>query len=92
MPSIVAHFSKLQGHLGIQAGENIYPEVKSNKQVKREFYADFLRCLEIWAVSMPEDYDSEDFTLKQLYKLLKEDRKFKFPENIHMNRYQKELQ
>lgn len=41
---------------------------------------------------MPEDYDSEEFTLKQLYKLLKEDRKFKFPENIHMNRYQKELQ
>lgn len=41
---------------------------------------------------MPEDYDSEDFTLKQLYKLLKDDRKLKFPENIHMNRYQKELQ
>jgi hypothetical protein len=38
---------------------------------------------------MPEDYDSEEYSLKSLYKLLKEDRKFKFPENIHINRFQK---
>lgn len=36
----------------------MYPEVKASKQVKKEFYVDFLRCLETWAISMPEDYDS----------------------------------
>jgi hypothetical protein len=25
VPSIVAHFSKLPGHLGLNQGENIYP-------------------------------------------------------------------
>lgn len=40
---------------------------------------------------MPEDYDSEDYSLKELYKLLK-DKKFKFPDNIHLARFQKEMQ
>lgn len=53
LPTILAHISKLPGQQGIIAGENIFPEVKATKQVKKEFYVDFLRCLETWALTMP---------------------------------------
>lgn len=79
VPVIVAHLSPLPGHLGTAQGENIFPEIKASKSVKREFYCDFLRCLETWAVATPQQFDSEDFTLSSLYRLLKEERKFKFP-------------
>ncbi len=51
--SFVAHISQLQGQIGVNQGENIYPEIKASKTVKREFYCDFLRCLENWATSIP---------------------------------------
>jgi len=38
---------------------------------------------------MPSDYDSEDFSIALMYKYLKEDKKFKFPENLHIARYEK---
>lgn len=67
LPGILAHISKLPGQQGVNAGEAIFPEVKASKQVKREFYVDFMRCLETWALTMPEDYDSEDFNIKSIY-------------------------
>lgn len=45
LPGIVAHISKLPGQQGVNAGEAIFPEIKATKQIKREFYVDFLRCL-----------------------------------------------
>jgi hypothetical protein len=91
MPVIVAQVAKVQGHLGLTQGENIMPEAKAPKQVKREFYSDFLRCIETWATVMPSDYDSEDFNIKTVFHFLKNDKKFKFPENMHLARYQKEI-
>lgn len=40
---------------------------------------------------MPEDYDSDDFNIKTIYQYLKKEKKFKFPENMLLNRYQKEI-
>lgn len=91
MPAIVAQLAKVQGHLGLPQGENILPDVKAPKQVKREFYSDFLRCIETWATVMPSDYDAEDFNIKNAFHFLKNDKKFKFPENMHLARYQKEI-
>ena len=39
---------------------------------------------------MPKDYDSEDFNIAAIYKLLKNDKNFKFPDNLLLARYQKE--
>jgi len=36
---------------------------------------------------MPEDYDSDDFNIKTIYQYLKKEKKFKFPENMLLNRY-----
>lgn len=91
VPAIAAHFSKVQGHLGLAQGDAIYPEIQAAKALKREFYSDFLRCLETWAKTMPPDYDSEEFSLKSIYEFLKEQKKFKFPENLHIGRYEKEI-
>ena len=36
---------------------------------------------------MPEDYDSEEFNIRGIYKFLKEEKKFKFPDNLLLARY-----
>lgn len=38
---------------------------------------------------MPSDYDSEEFNINGIYKFLKEDKKFKFPDNLNLARFQK---
>ena len=40
---------------------------------------------------MPEDYDSDDFNIKIIYNFLKKEKKFKFPDNMLLSRYQREI-
>ena len=56
----------MQGHLGTNKGEGIMPEIQASKQVKREFYVEFLRSVENWAQSMPPDYDADHFNIKDI--------------------------
>ena len=91
VPEITAHISKLPGHTGINAGENIFPEIKATKQLKRQFYVDFLRSLQTWAICLPAQYDSEDFNIKSIWEYLKSEKKFKFPENLNLVRFEKEI-
>ena len=65
------------------------PEIQASKQVKREFYVEFLRSVENWAQSMPPDYDADHFNIKDIYKFLKVERQFKFPDNLHLARFHK---
>jgi DUF1009 family protein len=90
LPAIAARAAALPGHLGVNQGEQLFPEIHASKQVKREFYCDFLRAIENWAKAMPSDYDSEEFNIRGIYKLFKEEKKFKFPDNLLLGRYEKE--
>lgn len=58
LPAICARIGTIPGHLGVLQGEQIFPEIQASKQIKKEFYCDFLRSLENWAKAMPSDYDS----------------------------------
>lgn len=90
LPAIAARVASLPGHLGIAQGENFCPEITASKQAKRDFYCDFLKSLECWARGMPRDYDAEEFNICGIYRLLKEEKKFKFPENLQLGRFEKE--
>jgi hypothetical protein len=39
---------------------------------------------------MPPDYDSEDFSISSIYQFLKGEKKFKFPDNLLLARFDKE--
>lgn len=56
LSSITANICNVQGQLGLQHGENIYPEILGKKSDKKEFYVDFLRSIETWATCLPRDY------------------------------------
>jgi hypothetical protein len=57
--NITANICNVQGHISLAQGENIYPEISSKKQDKKDFYTDFLRCIDTWALSMPPEHDNE---------------------------------
>ena len=40
---------------------------------------------------MPSDYDADHYNIKDIYKYLKVERQFKFPDNLHLARFHKEI-
>lgn len=43
----------MKGPLDLGRGAYIYPEVKGQADLKKNFYVDFLRCVELWAKLVP---------------------------------------
>lgn len=51
--NIYKKISFVQGNISLTAGKDIYPEIAGQKENKKRFYVEFLKCLQIWATCTP---------------------------------------
>lgn len=87
--NIFTRILEVNGKLTLNAGESIYPEIIGEKESKKDFYLEFLKCLQTWAMSIPKtnfdatkgkvEEDQEFSPIFLLYIQLKNEKEFKFP-------------
>jgi hypothetical protein len=84
---------EVKGSSDLGRGAQIYPEIKGQLEQKKNFYVDFLRCLETWAKLVPTAIylnRDEESKLTKLHSALRE-KNFVFPSNDLLQRYSKDF-
>jgi hypothetical protein len=88
---IFREVAKVPGEQGLAAGRLIYPEAEASVDDKLNFYSEFLKCLQIWAVCLPENEIGDESDVAKYYTFLREERMFVFPEMLLLRRAQEEF-
>lgn len=79
LAEIFQEVAKVPGEKGLSAGRLIYPQIEASLQDKLDFYCEFLKSLEMWAVCLPENEIGEESDVAHYYAFLKQERRFVFP-------------
>lgn len=81
----------MRGDHSLTYGKLIYPNVEASLQDKLDFYCEFLRCLETWAICLPFNEIGEPSEIAALYHYLREQKRFHFPENSMVRKIQQDF-